>query len=97
MSELSLNPCGILCDECNFYNNLCSGCRSQNGSPFWAKDHIEKGICPIYECSVNKYSFNNCGSCNKLPCSIFFELKDPNISEDEHKKSIADRVKKLKN
>jgi len=93
----SINPCGIRCDNCRFFKNLCGGCRSKNGNVFWAKEHTEKGVCPIFDCSVNKLSYNDCGHCFKLPCNIFFDLKDPEMSEEDHKNSIIERVKALKN
>lgn len=42
-----VSPCGAKCEECPFYQNPCTGCKSLNGKVFWAADHIESGICPI--------------------------------------------------
>jgi len=45
---------------------------------------------------VNTRSYKSCGDCPELPCKTFHELKDPNISEEEHIKSIGTRVRALK-
>jgi hypothetical protein len=34
--------------------------------------------------------------CSELPCQMFREMKDPNITEEQHQKSIAVRVIRLK-
>lgn len=53
-------------------------------------------VCPMYDCSVNKKGFKDCGTCNELPCRIFLDMKDPNSTEEEHKKSIGERVERLR-
>lgn len=97
MNGKSLNPCGTNCDNCRLYNEMCDGCQNLKGIVFWTKEHIENGICPIYDCSVNNHSYNDCGFCAKLPCNIYFDLKDPEISEEDHRNSIIERVLALKN
>jgi hypothetical protein len=66
------------------------------GKPFWTTEATENGICPLYDCSINKKMFNNCGECSDLPCKIFIDLKDPSISDSEHQKSIKQRVTNLR-
>jgi hypothetical protein len=90
-----LSACGLICTNCQFYNNPCSGCYQVEGKTFWAQEAKQEKICPLYDCSVNKNGFYNCGECLDLPCKKFLELKDPNIAEEEHIKSISDRVKNL--
>jgi len=97
MTDKSINPCGTVCENCRFYNETCEGCRNMKGLVFWAKEHTEKGVCPIFDCSFNKHNLNNCGYCSKLPCYIYFELKDPEMSDEAHKNAISERVKALKN
>ena len=89
-------PCGAVCDECPYLHNGCEGCRSVDGKVFWAADHTEIGICPMYDCSINKNKFHNCGECGELPCNLFTDMKDPGMSDEEHKESIIKRVNVLK-
>jgi hypothetical protein len=90
----NITVCGADCSVCKFLNNPCNGCRQDNGKPFWINGLFE--ICPIYDCAVEKNHFYNCGECELLPCKIFFELKDPDSSEEEHLNSINKRVSILK-
>lgn len=90
-----ISACGLLCNECPYYEKECKGCFSQKGKPFWAVS-TPTGICALFDCSVNKNKFKNCGGCSELPCKMFLELKDPNISESDHQKSIQVRVNILK-
>ena len=48
-----VSPCGIICDECPFYNNTCKGCKNINGKVFWSADFTANGVCPLYDCSIN--------------------------------------------
>lgn len=92
-----VSPCGAKCEECPFYQNPCTGCKSLNGKVFWAADHIESGICPMYDCAVNNKEYGSCGKCKDLPCDMFYNMKDPNMTDEEHQKSISDRVNTLRN
>lgn len=38
----------------------------------------------------------HCGLCPDFPCKTFFELRDPNMSDDEFNNSLAERQKELK-
>jgi hypothetical protein len=90
-----LSVCGLLCDECEHFNQLCKGCYSVKGSTFWAKETMPDKICPIFKCSITDKRYTNCGQCSELPCRIFHELKDPSLSDNEHQKSIQDRTTRL--
>jgi hypothetical protein len=90
-----ISACGVICDGCPFFNKECSGCNEVKGKPFWTKD-LPGGICQLYNCPINIKKFNNCGECSELPCKTFYEYKDPNMSEEEHKESITRRVNTLK-
>jgi hypothetical protein len=92
-----ISACGLVCTDCNFYNNACSGCFNVQGKTFWAKDHTEKGICPLFDCAVNLKKLEHCGNCSELPCKKFHDLKDPNITKEEHLESINKRVEILRN
>ncbi len=94
MSELS--SCGLLCDKCEFYGNKCNGCHAVQGSTFWAKNMMPDKTCPLFKCAKEK-GYKSCGQCSELPCKTFLEMKDPNSTEEQHKKSIQERVERLKN
>lgn len=93
---MQISACGLNCSDCNFLNNPCPGCYEVIGKTFWAKDHTPKGVCPLFDCSVNKKKLKHCGECQELPCKQFYDLKDPNISEQEHYESINKRVNNLR-
>ena len=90
------SACGLICNECEFYNKTCTGCYEVRGKTFWAKEVIPGGICPLFDCSVNKRNYKSCGVCKELPCQKFKDLKDPNISEEEHMKMIKKRIEVLR-
>lgn len=91
-----LSTCGLVCDECEFYNKTCTGCRNVKGSTFWAKEMMPSKVCPLYDCSVNTRKYKDCGDCAELPCKMFREMKDPNSTEEEHQKSLLTRVSRLR-
>lgn len=90
-----LSACGLLCNECDF-KNQCNGCYKVKGRTFWAKEIMPNKTCPLFNCSVTERKFNSCGQCAELPCKKFTELKDPNITIEEHEKSINERIRRLK-
>jgi hypothetical protein len=87
-----VSACGLICNECHFFRKECAGCFNVSGSPFWAKDITQNGVCPLYDCSINERGYKNCGDCKELPCTMFTDLKDPNVSEEEHRKALEKRV-----
>ena len=91
---MKVSNCGLLCDECEFYQNPCSGCYEVKGQTFWAKES-DTGMCPLFDCSVNQKQLKSCGDCCELPCNKFKELKDPNISDEEHERKLIERVERL--
>jgi hypothetical protein len=93
---MNLSACGLICDECEFFNKTCTGCHYVKGSTFWAKEMLPNKVCPMYDCSVNIKKFKDCGDCPELPCKIFLEMKDPKSSEEEHQQSIIKRVSALR-
>ena len=91
-----INACGEICDEkCRFYGKNCDGCHEIKGKVFWLKE-INKEVCPFYHC-VDKKGLDHCGYCDELPCQIYFEMRDPQMVDDEvFRQSIETRVEKLK-
>ncbi len=93
---MNISACGLICDNCQFFNKECIGCHQTNGKPFWTAFHDNVSVCPIFDCSVIKKKLKNCGGCQDLPCKTYFDLKDPNISEEKHLESIRTRTTILK-
>lgn len=95
--ENTLSPCGIDCanGECKEYGKTCKGCNSIKGEIFWAK-YMGAKICPIYDCSVNDNKHSHCGQCEKLPCKIHYDCKDPSLTDEQHKEGINKRAALLK-
>lgn len=91
-----ISACGLVCSDCEFFNSTCSGCIEVKGSTFWAKEMMPGKICPLFDCSVNKKGFRDCGPCGELPCKMFLDMKDPKTTEEEHQKMIGIRVSRLK-
>jgi hypothetical protein len=91
-----LSACGLICDECEYFNKSCTGCIAVKGSTFWAKEMLPSKVCPMYDCSVNKKGLKNCGGCAELPCKLFHDMKDPKSTDEEHKNSIVIRASRLR-
>jgi hypothetical protein len=91
-----ISACGLLCEECEFFNSNCSGCHQVKGQTFWAKEMMPGKTCPLYSCSVNQRHLKDCGGCKDLPCKLFLEMKDPNSTEEQHREGIKLRVARLK-
>lgn len=90
-----ISVCGYDCYDCKYYKkSKCTGCNNIQGEVWWT-EYLTVKICPIYEC-VRQNKLMNCGECSKLPCDIWWELKDPEYSETEHKASIKTRIDTLK-
>ena len=96
IEKMELSVCGLNCVECPFHGKECPGCYLVEGKTFWALEAMPSKICPIFDCSVNQRNFKNCGECSEIPCKIFTNLKDPNVSELDHELSIQKRVLLLK-
>lgn len=90
-----LSPCGVDCGICSEFQKSCAGCREIGGEVFWA-EFMGKKVCPMYDCPVNEKKLNHCGECENLPCQHFYDCKDPSITDEEHEKSINERVELLR-
>lgn len=93
---MNISACGLICDNCPFFKKQCKGCYQVKGKPFWTEGNTENNICPLFDCAINVKGHKSCGDCEKLPCSLYYSLKDPNISEEEHLQAIKERVSLLK-
>lgn len=92
---MEISNCGLVCAECNFYQKECEGCYKVKGKTFWAEEMPGK-VCPLYFCAIHNKKLKSCGECDELPCKMFLEIRDPNISDEEYQRSIEQRVKRLK-
>ena len=93
---MSLSPCGINCGEFEACKEAgCSDCHSIQGKPFYIKE-FGLETCPMYDCPVNQKGYQTCGECDELPCKIYYDWKDPSMSDEEHINSINERVARLK-
>ena len=88
-----ISCCGSDCGACGLLGNLCTGCEEACGKVFHAPEGKE---CPIYDCCRIQHGFSSCGECGKLPCEIILGTRDPNLSEEAFRKTVEDRVKRLK-
>jgi hypothetical protein len=93
---MKLSACGLICDECEYYEKECNGCIAVSGQTFWAKEMMPNHTCPLYNCAVNEKGFAGCGHCHELPCDMFRQMKDPNSTDEEHELSLVQRVSRLK-
>ena len=87
---MHLSPCGIDCEQCDYFKD-CGGCNTIEGKPFYLKD-FDVEVCPMYDCSVNKMGYKTCGECSALPCQIFYDWKDPSMTDNEHIDSVIERT-----
>jgi hypothetical protein len=90
-----LSCCGLQCNDCEFFGTTCQGCHQVMGKTFWAVTGLPTGVCPLFDCAVNKKNLKNCGECSDLPCETFLQMKDPSTTEEEHRKGIIERVTRL--
>jgi len=91
-----LSTCGLICNECEYFNTTCTGCINVKGSTFWAVEMMPSKVCHLYDCAVNQRNYGSCGECRELPCKMFLDMKDPNSTEEQHRASITLRVNRLK-
>ena len=89
---LGLSACGLKCADCPLYQGDCPGCNECGGRVF----HASPGKpCPLYACAVNRKRRTVCGGCADAPCALWEQVRDPALSEEEFRASIAARLKNL--
>ena len=90
---LGLSCCGTDCSACVLLGKPCQGCNAAKGKVF----HAPKGkSCPIYVCCVNRRRFATCGQCPEVPCKLWRETRDPNLTDEAFDASIQTRVSNMK-
>jgi len=91
-----VSVCGCECSKCDYFKkNECYGCNKIQGKVWWIQ-YVHANSCPIYDCVINTKKLNNCGLCSELPCTLWYDLKDPSFTDEKHNQSIVERVKRLK-
>jgi len=90
-----LSACGVDCEKCPLKDQCGGNCHAVKGVPFFLKDFGVE-VCPLYDCAVNKKGLKTCAECAELPCQLFYDWKDPSMSDEEHLKSVEERVGYLK-
>lgn len=87
--------CGCICSDCRIFEVECMGCHAIEGKACWLHE-VGLDICDFYECSVIERNLIHCGECEKIPCEKFWMNKNPNWTDEQHKKIIEDRTALLK-
>jgi hypothetical protein len=90
-----LSPCGIDCEQCPYKESCGGSCHAIEGKPFYIKD-FGVAVCPLYDCPVNQKGYKTCAECPDLPCQLYYDWKDPSMTDEEHIQSINERVEHLK-
>jgi hypothetical protein len=93
--EKDISCCGCICSECAEYQKNCTGCWAVKGKPYWIQ-YVDEDVCPEYICCVTKHGYRTCAECEKLPCELWYQLKDPSQTDEEHEAGIRERVKVLR-
>jgi len=93
--QKDISCCGVICSECNMYPDKCAGCIAVKGVAYWT-EYAGIDVCPIYKCCIGNRHFSNCGQCEKLPCEKYYEHKDPDMTDEEHRQTVTEMVKVLK-
>lgn len=90
---LGLTACGLECAACPLYQGDCPGCNECGGRVF----HAPPGKpCPIFACAVNRKHRTSCGGCADAPCVLWEQVRDPALSENEFRASVAARLENWK-
>lgn len=92
-----LSVCGCECSDCDYFEKKeCKGCNQVQGKVWWI-GYVNAASCPIYDCVNNTKKVDSCGLCSELPCKLWYDLKDPNLTDEQHNQSIVERAERLKN
>lgn len=95
--DLELSVCGCECTASDYFKKSeCLGCSETKGKVWWTS-LISVPVCPIYDCVINLKKLRNCGECPEVPCKIWRDLKDPNLTAKQHEAGINSRIANLNN
>lgn len=89
-----LSTCGVNCStDCRAYQTECDGCQQLQGKVSWAM-YYGKECCPIYACALS-LGFQSCGDCGKAPCQVWYDTRNPDISDEEFAADLRSRLRNL--
>lgn len=76
--------CGLLCNKCEYKEQVnCKGCLNID-KPFWGE------VCPVKSCCENK-EYEHCGMCLEFPCTLLLQF-----SYDEKQGDNGQRIEQCK-
>jgi hypothetical protein len=87
-------PFGIYCGGCKDLGNICKGCISHKGKPYWTLK-ANMTICNLYDCCINKKQVEHCGLCVEFLCQQFKNTHDTALSPQEVEKELLTRCNDL--
>jgi len=93
--EQYIGACGCNCSDCPLFNKDCKGCYDIQGKPCWLTE-VNLEVCDFYECAVINKKLKHCGECGQIPCDNFWANKNPDWTEEQHKKIVESRTILLK-
>jgi len=86
--------CGVICaTDCRAYKVECDGCNELSGKVSWAVFYGRER-CPIYDCAMSK-GLSSCGDCGQAPCSVWYDTRNPDASDEEFAADLNSRLKHL--
>lgn len=89
-----LSVCGVNCSTgCKAFKVECTGCNELQGKVSWAVFYGRER-CPIFDCALEK-GLISCGDCGLAPCKIWYDTRNPDISDEEFDKDINSRLANL--
>lgn len=91
-----ISCCGVVCSECNYFPNDCSGCPKIKGIAFWLQ-FTGESICATYHCCIEKKGLEHCGQCLELPCNLYYEGNDPTKTVEENENILKSQLNQLHN
>lgn len=92
--EKIISCCGVVCSECQYFPEACSGCPAIKGQVFWL-EYTGGTVCDIYECCVNTKKLVHCGKCEKLPCNRY-NGSDPTKTAEENENDFIKQLAQLR-
>lgn len=91
--EKIISCCGVICSDCEYYPEDCSGCNNVKGKVFWLQ-YTEEDVCSLYNCCINTKGYVHCGECSLLPCEKF-EENDPTKTSEENARDHKEQLEML--
>ena len=61
----TMSVCGVQCDACEHYPDICLGCKALEGKPYWLQYVEDRDVCDIYECCKKSKKLKHCGHCHE--------------------------------